>query len=99
MVGGHERLEAASQLELSNLEQDTWVVVMVRGRDGVSRPLFPVIPNDIDPDLNETLDDLTDGNLGQGGVPAVAFSNPLFLDVNENGQYDPPGLQFRTFCR
>ena len=32
------------------------------------------------------------GNLGQGGVPALAFSNPLFLDV-DGGGYSHPGLQ------
>ena len=40
---------------------------------------------------NQTLAEFTDGNLNQCGVLALAFSNPLFIDVNQNNQYDPPG--------
>ncbi|UCE85978.1 MAG: carboxypeptidase regulatory-like domain-containing protein [Deltaproteobacteria bacterium] len=97
-VDGGERLEAVTDLTLAGLTEDTWVVVMVKGTDGVSKPLFPVIPNDLDEESNQTLEALKDGNLGQGGVPALAFSNPLFLDVDGNGQYDPPGLRFQADC-
>ena len=66
---------------------DTWVVVVVRGTDGVSRPLFPMEPQDLDDSVNTTLSDLTDGNAtpppwnsGEQGVLALAYSNPLFFD-------------------
>jgi hypothetical protein len=75
------------------LAVDTWVVVLVRGTDGVSRPLFPVVPNDLDATTNTTLAGLTDGNLGEDGVSATAFTNPVFIDVNGNGLFDPPDAQ------
>jgi hypothetical protein len=66
------------------------VVVLVRGTDAVSEPLFPVVPNDLDEATNTTLADLKDGNLGELGVPATAFANPVFIDVNGNELYDAP---------
>ena len=41
------RLEARATVPLTGLSDDTWVVVMVSGSDGVSKPLFPVVPNSI----------------------------------------------------
>jgi hypothetical protein len=96
-VPGGSRLEATSTLTLTGgatLTEDTWIVVMVKGTDGVSEPLFPVIPNAIDESANTTLGDLTDGNLGEDGVLALAFSNPLFVDFDGNASYDPPGVSF-----
>jgi hypothetical protein len=49
-------------------------------------------PQDLDEDSNPTLDDLTDGNLGEAGVLALAFTNPLFIDADGNGTFEPPGL-------
>ena len=40
---------------------------------------------------NTTLADLTDGNLGEAGVPAFAFTNPLFIDVDGDG-WSAPGV-------
>jgi len=114
-IPGAQHYHATAQLMLSALTQDTWVIVLVRGTDNVSQPLFPVIPNSLvgkacannpckscntNADcpsstcsvLNQTLSDVTDGNLNQCGVLALAFSNPLFIDVNQNSQYDPPGV-------
>lgn len=80
---------------------DTWVVVVVRGTDGVSKPLFPMQPQDLDTNVNATLSDLTDGggplpwNLNEDGALALAFSNPLFFDDGNNlchGGTDCPGL-------
>jgi hypothetical protein len=115
-IPGAQHYEATAQLNLTGLLQDTWVIVLVRGTDNVSQPLFPVIPNSLvgkacanDPCkscttdsqcpsstctvTNQTLAEFTDGNLNQCGVLALAFSNPLFIDVNQNNQYDPPGVQ------
>jgi hypothetical protein len=83
------RLEADVDIPLA-VEQDTWVVVLVKGTDGISRPIWPMNPQDLNPDGNATLDHLTDGNLGEGGNPALAFSNPLFIDVDGNGRFDAP---------
>lgn len=71
---------------------DSWFFVLVKGTDGTSKPLFPVVPNDLDQTSNTTLADLIDGNLGEDGVTALAFTNPIFLDV-DGGGWTPPGVQ------
>jgi hypothetical protein len=83
------RLEATVNITVP-IEEDTWVIVLVKGTDGVSRPIWPMNPQDLDEESNATLDDLTDGNLGEGGNPALAFSNPLFIDADGNGRFDAP---------
>lgn len=88
-VAGAERLETNVDLPLT-VDGDAWVVVVVKGSDGVSRPLWPMNPQDLDTESNTTLDQLTDGNLGESGVLALAFTNPLFIDADVNGQFDPP---------
>jgi hypothetical protein len=91
-IPGAQRLEASTTLDLTGLTHDAWVVVMVKGTDGVSRPLFPVIPDSLKRSTNNTLADLTDGNLGEDGMTALAFSNPLYVDV-DGGGWTAPGLQ------
>jgi hypothetical protein len=91
-VPGAQRLEATANLTLTGLTEDAWIVAVVRGTDGVSRPLFPVIPNDLLSTGNGTLANLTDGNLGENGIMAIAFTNPLFVDV-DGGGWTAPGLQ------
>jgi hypothetical protein len=71
---GAARLEADVEVPLS-VTADTWVVVVVRGTDDVSRPMWPMNPKDLDESGNETLDDLTDGNLGEEGNLALAFTS------------------------
>ncbi|MBX3024791.1 CehA/McbA family metallohydrolase [bacterium] len=85
------RLEASTSLNLTGLTQDIWVVVMVKGTDGVSKPLYPVIGNSLKTSTNTTLAQLTDGNLGEDGITALAFTNPLFVDV-DGGGWTPPGV-------
>jgi len=87
---GHR--EASVNIPLTGLTEDSWVVVLVRGTPGVSRPLFPVLPYSIDHATNATLADLVDGNLGEGGETALAFSNPLYVDVDGNG-WTAPGVR------
>jgi len=86
------RLEASTSLTLSGLSQDIWVVVLVKGTDGVSKPMFPVIPNSLKQITNTTLANLIDGNLGEDGITALAFTNPLFVDA-DGGGWTAPGLQ------
>lgn len=86
------RWEASTSLNLNGLTDDIWVVVLVKGRDNVSRPMFPVIPNNLATAGNTTLANLTDGNLGESGITALAFTNPLFVDV-DGGGWTAPGLQ------
>lgn len=89
-----QRLAATTTLSLTGLTEDVWIVAIVRGTDGVSRPLFPVVPNDLLPDGNGTLADLTDGNLGEDGIMAMAITNPLFVDV-DGGGWTAPGLKIQ----
>ncbi len=81
-VGSENRLEATTTLNLTGLTEDTWVVALVRGTDGISEPLFPMVPNSLTQAGNGTLAGLTDGNLGENGITAMAFTNPLFIDVD-----------------
>ncbi len=92
VVPGHSRLEASTSLTLTGLTEDVWIVVMVKGTDGVSKPLFPVLPNSLKTATNTTLADLTDGNLGEDGMTALAFTNPIYVDV-DGGGWTAPGVQ------
>ncbi len=90
-IPGATRNEIEVTLELQNIAVDTWLVAIAHGTDGVSPPLFPVVPEDLDRASNASLADLTDDNIGEGGVPAYAFSNPLFIDAGGDG-WTPPGV-------
>jgi hypothetical protein len=92
MVPGASRLEATTTLNLTGLTEDVWVVVLVKGTDGVSRPLFPIQPDSLKTSTNTTLANLIDGNLGEDGMTALAFTNPLFVDV-DGGGWTAPGVQ------
>lgn len=94
-VQGASRTEITATLTLESLAEDTWIVAMARGTDGVSEPLFPVLPASLDEASNTSLEDLTDGNLDEAGTPAFAFTNPLFIDVNNDG-WRPPGVKNST---
>ena len=62
---------------------------------GVSRPIWPVLPGGIARDGNNTtLAGLVDGNLGEGGETVLAFSNPLYVDV-DGGGFAAPGVRIR----
>jgi len=88
---GASRTEISASLVLPDIIRDTWLVAIVHGTDGISSPMFPVVPEDLDPTANQSLADLTDDNLNEGGVLAYAFTNPLFIDVGNNG-WTPPGV-------
>jgi carboxypeptidase family protein len=115
-IPGAKHYHASVDYTLTGLTNDVWVVALVRGTDGVSRPLFPVEPSNmlakacsnnpckactVDGDCspgtcsvtNQTLAELTDGNLNQCGEPTLAFTNPLFIDADGVAGYQPPGVQ------
>lgn len=92
-IPGASHLEAAISVPLTGLTEDTWVMAVVRGSDGISRPHFPVYPNSLDVEGNDSLAALTDGNLGEGGMLSLAFANPLFIDGDNDGAWTPPGVQ------
>jgi len=88
-VPGAARTDIKATLVLEGITQDTWIVAIARGSDGVSEPLFPVLPASLKTSTNTTLEGLVDGNLGEQGTPAFAFTNPLFIDVNGDGWQAP----------
>ena len=89
-IAGASRTEISVTLELE-VTTDTWLIAVAHGSDGISSPLFPIVPEDLDPAGNETLDELIDDNLDEAGVLAYAFTNPLFIDVGGDG-WTPPGV-------
>jgi hypothetical protein len=92
-LAGAGHLAAQVTIPIAGLVEDTWIVVLVRGTPGVSRPIWPVLPGGIAHDGNNTtLAGLVDGNLGEGGEPVLAFSNPLYVDV-DGGGFTAPGVR------
>ncbi|HXC52023.1 MAG TPA: hypothetical protein VN634_14135 [Candidatus Limnocylindrales bacterium] len=90
LVPGGQRKEAHVVVPFTNLTADAWYVVVVKGTDGVSRPMFPVFPADLSAAGNTTLAQLVDGNLGQSGVEALGVTNALYADVDGNPGFDAP---------
>jgi len=78
-VAGATRFETTHVVSFTGLTTDTWFVVVVRGSDGVSQPMFPVHPDNLSSAANATLADLTDGNLGEDGVMALGATNALYF--------------------
>ena len=90
-LDGAVRTEISVRLNLNEVSRDSWVVVIASGSDGVSEPLFPVLPSGLNQSSNTSLEELIDGNLGEEGTPAFAFTNPLFIDVGGDG-WTAPGV-------
>lgn len=90
-IPGAQHRETTKTMTLTT-PGDAWIVVVARGRDGVSKPMFPMMPASLNASGNTTLANLLDGNLGQGGVTALGYTNALFVDANGNSTFDPPGV-------
>lgn len=88
-VAGADRRDIRVSAQIEGVTSDSWLVAIAHGSDGISRPMFPVVPDDLAAASNTTLANLTDGNLDESGVLAYAFSNPLFFDVGGNGWVAP----------
>ena len=92
-VNGSSRFETHKTLTFSGLAQDQWIAVVVRGTQGVSPPMFPVHPDAVDlATENPTLAALENVTPGEKGIRALGFTNALYVDVNGNGVFDPPGV-------
>jgi len=89
---GASRLETHLTVPLTGLTRDEWIVVVVKGTPGVSPPMFPVFPRNLSAAQNPTLADLVNVTASESGVRALGFTNALFVDVDGNGAYDPPGV-------
>jgi hypothetical protein len=90
-IPGAMHRETTKTMTLS-VPSDAWIAVVARGRDGISKPMFPVMPASLSATGNTTLANLIDGNLGQGGVTALGLTNALYVDANGNTAFDPPGV-------
>lgn len=91
-VPGAQRLETHLGVPLAGLARDEWIVVVVKGTAGVSAPMFPVHPRNLSAAQNPTLADLVNVTAAESGVRALGFTNALFVDVDGNGAFDPPGV-------
>jgi hypothetical protein len=89
-IPGAERWETHLRVPFPELNQDTWFVVVVKGRDGVSHPMFPVFPQNLRTATNQTLADLLDGNLGEDGTLALGATNALYADVDGRPGFQAP---------
>ena len=78
------------------LAADAWVFVTVSGTEGVSEPMFPIAPEALSASGNNSLADLR-SNIGQEGIVALAYNNPLFITRDGNAVFDPPGVQTVPF--
>ncbi len=87
---------------ITTLDEDTWFVVVVRGTDDGnawdSEPMFPEMPASLVKTGNTTLANLMDGNLGEDGVLATGFTNALYASVNDDSDFDPPGVSVVGSC-
>jgi hypothetical protein len=87
---------------MATLAEDTWFAVVVKGTDDGnawdSEPMFPEMPASLNSSGNTTLADLIDGNLGEGGVQALGFTNALYASVNDDSDFDPPGVNTVGSC-
>jgi len=92
-IPGASRFETVSHtVSFSGLPADTWFVVVVKGSDAVSEPMFPVYPDNLSSASNVLRDaggaclptglgDLLDGNLGESGVTALGYTNALYYEA------------------
>jgi len=91
-VPGASRQELSVEVPFA-LAEDTWFVVVVKGTEGTSPPMFPVYPSGLDLETNATLPDLLDGNLGEGGTLALGATNALWADVDGTPGFATPGVR------
>ena len=64
--------------------KDLWLVARASGTVG----MFPTIPAGVDA-KSATIDQLVAGNTQGIGVGALAFTNPVYVDVDGNGWRAP----------
>jgi hypothetical protein len=90
-IPGAGHRETTRSVRFSGLAEDSWFVVVVKGTAGVSAPMFPIFPRSLQSSGNTSLEGLLDGNLGEGGVLALGFTNALYADV-DGGGFEAPGV-------
>jgi hypothetical protein len=92
-IPGAIRLETTKRITFSGasgLTSDTWVVVLVKGTEDASAPMFPVHASGLSLGANPDLASLVDVTPIEAGIRALGFANPLFVDMDGNPGFDPP---------
>jgi hypothetical protein len=91
-VNGSQRFETNKTVSLTGLAQDEWIVVIVKGTQGVSAPMFPVMTDGVSLTENPNLTALETVTASENGIRALGTTNALYVDVDQNGVFDPPGV-------
>jgi hypothetical protein len=91
-VNGSQRRETLVTVPLTGLTQDEWIVVLVKGNQNVSAPMFPVMTDGVSLSQNPTLTDLANVTTTENGIRALGVTNALYVDVDQDGAFDPPGV-------
>lgn len=89
VVGNAARFESALDVSVTNPSRDYWLVVRVQGRDGVSKPIWPVDGGS----FVDGGDGLATRSVADRGITAVAVTNPIYVDADGDGLWTPPGVQ------
>lgn len=72
------------------LTEDTWMVVLVKGTNGVSPPMFPVHASGVDLVANPDVTTLADVTAADAGIRALGHTNALYVDMDGTPGFDPP---------
>ncbi len=91
-VNGSQRLETNHTVNLTGLTEDEWIVVIVKGTQGVSAPMFPVMADGVSLAQNPNLAALQSVTITENGIRALGTTNALYVDVDQNGVFDAPGV-------
>jgi hypothetical protein len=87
---GGEAYDYHAEIPLSSIlpaTGDAWVVVRVRG---ASTSQFPVSLTRANVTFNSSAKTQAEFMTVSGGLQPLALTNALYLDLNQNGSYDPP---------
>jgi hypothetical protein len=87
-VAGATRYETSKSVPIASPGADYWIVVMVRGTQGKSAPMWPVVPNS----FNNVDGNLLTRSASDTGVMALTVTNPIFVDADNNGTWEAPGV-------
>lgn len=91
-VNGSQRFETTHTVNLAGLTEDEWIVVIVKGSQGTSKPMFPVMTDGLSLSQNPDLASLSTVTATENGIRALGVTNALFVDVDQNGVFDAPGV-------